>query len=65
MISRSYRRKEEYAADRHGAEILERAGYSKDVMIGRSDRSADEGLVRSSEPGSLFDTLLDDRPLAH
>ena len=33
LISRSYSRKEEYAADRHGAEILERAGYSKDVMI--------------------------------
>jgi len=26
-------RKEEYEADRHGAEILQRAGYSKDVMI--------------------------------
>src|SRR5215468_3297339 len=33
LISRSYSRKEEYAADKHGAEILERAGYSKDVMI--------------------------------
>jgi predicted Zn-dependent protease len=33
LISRSYSRKEEYEADRHGSEILQRAGYSKDVMI--------------------------------
>jgi len=33
LIARSYSRKEEYAADRHGAEILQRAGYSKDVMV--------------------------------
>jgi len=33
LIARSYSRKEEYEADRHGAEILQRAGYSKDVMI--------------------------------
>jgi predicted Zn-dependent protease len=33
LIARGYTRKEEYAADRHGAEILSRAGYSKQVMI--------------------------------
>ena len=33
LISRSYSRKEEYEADKHGSEILQRAGFSKDVMI--------------------------------
>lgn len=33
LIARSYSRKEEYEADRHGAAILQRAGYSKDVMV--------------------------------
>ena len=33
LLSRSYSRKEEYEADRHGSEILQRAGYSRDVMI--------------------------------
>ncbi len=33
LIARSYSRTEEYAADRHGVELLRRAGYSKDVMI--------------------------------
>jgi predicted Zn-dependent protease len=33
LISRSYSRKEEYEADKHGVEILQRAGYPKDVMI--------------------------------
>src|SRR5262245_54715463 len=33
LIAPSYSRKEEYAADSHGAEILQRAGYSKDVMV--------------------------------
>jgi metalloprotease len=33
LIARSYSRKEEYEADKHGAEILQRAGHSKDVMI--------------------------------
>ena len=33
LISRSYSRKEEYEADKHGSEILQRAGYSMDVMI--------------------------------
>ena len=33
LIARGYSRNEEYAADRHGVEILQRAGYSKDVLI--------------------------------
>ena len=33
LIARGYSRNEEYSADRHGVEILRRAGYSKDVLI--------------------------------
>ena len=33
LIARSYSRSEELEADRHGVEILQRAGYSKQVMI--------------------------------
>jgi putative metalloprotease len=33
LIARKYSQKEEYEADKHGAEILQRAGYSKDVMV--------------------------------
>jgi metalloprotease len=33
LIANSYSRSEELAADRHGVEILQRAGYSKEVMI--------------------------------
>lgn len=33
LLARSYSRNEEYAADRHGAEILERTGSSRQVMI--------------------------------
>ncbi len=33
LIARSYSRSEEFDADRHGVEILRRAGYSKEVMI--------------------------------
>jgi predicted Zn-dependent protease len=33
LIARGYSRNEEYAADKHGVEILRRAGYSKDVLI--------------------------------
>lgn len=33
LIARGYSRNEEYAADRHGVEILRRAGYSKEVLI--------------------------------
>jgi predicted Zn-dependent protease len=33
LIARAYNRSEELEADRHAVEILERAGYSKNVMI--------------------------------
>lgn len=33
LIARGYTRSEEYAADRHGVELLRRAGYPKEVMI--------------------------------
>ena len=33
LAARAYSRSEELEADRHGVEILQRAGYSKDVMI--------------------------------
>ena len=33
LVARKYSRDEEFAADRHGVELLERAGYSKQVMI--------------------------------
>ena len=33
LVQRKYSRTEEFAADRHGVEILERAGYRKEMMI--------------------------------
>jgi putative metalloprotease len=33
LVARKYSRDEEFAADHHGVELLERAGYSKEVMI--------------------------------
>jgi Zn-dependent protease with chaperone function len=33
LIQRSYSRNEEYAADRHGVDLLQRVGRNKDVMI--------------------------------
>lgn len=33
LISRGYSRREEYEADRHAVEILQRAGYSKQTLI--------------------------------
>lgn len=33
LIARGYSRREEYAADRHGVTILNRAGYRKEVLI--------------------------------
>ena len=33
LIARGYSRSEEFEADRHGVEILRRAGYSKEVLI--------------------------------
>jgi predicted Zn-dependent protease len=33
LIARGYSRREEYEADKHGAELLQRIGSSKQVMI--------------------------------
>jgi predicted Zn-dependent protease len=33
LIARAYSRNEEYAADRHGVEILTRAGYPAETMM--------------------------------
>ena len=33
LVARKYSRDEEFAADRHGVELLKRAGHSKQVMI--------------------------------
>jgi Peptidase family M48 len=33
LVARKYSRTEEYAADRHGVELLRRAGYPKEMMI--------------------------------
>lgn len=33
LLARGYSRREEYAADAHGIQILERTGYSRQVMI--------------------------------
>jgi predicted Zn-dependent protease len=33
LIARGYGRSEEYAADKHGVEILRRAGYAKETML--------------------------------
>jgi len=33
LVARKYSRDEELAADRHGVQLLERAGFSKEVMI--------------------------------
>ena len=33
LVARAYSRSEEVEADQHAVEILQRAGYSKDVMI--------------------------------
>ena len=33
LVARSYSRNEEFAADRHGVDILRRAGYSKETLL--------------------------------
>ena len=37
LITSGYSRTEEYAADRHGVDILTRAGYSKNLVIDALD----------------------------
>lgn len=46
LIQRSYSRNEEYAADKHGVELLQRLGRNKEVMI-----STLSWLIDSSGPG--------------
>jgi len=57
LITSGYSRSEEYAADRHGVDILVRAGYSKDVMINTlswlvQSEGASSGGILASHPGS-------------
>ena len=47
LIARGYSRSEEYAADRHGVELLRRTGQPKDVMIDTLN-----WLVQASGSGS-------------
>ncbi len=60
LIARGYSRTEEYEADRHGVDILRRAGYSKETMIEalswvRRESGAGGGGFLSTHPA------LDDR----
>lgn len=58
LIANSYSRSEELEADRHGVEILRRAGYSKEVMIDtltwlmRSSGGDSGGGFLSTHPGT-------------
>lgn len=57
LITSSYSRTEEYAADRHGVDILTRAGYSKAVMINTltwlvQTEGASGGGMLASHPGT-------------
>lgn len=47
LIARGHSRSEEYAADRHGVEILRRAGYPKEIMINTLT-----WLIQTSGPSS-------------
>jgi beta-barrel assembly-enhancing protease len=49
LIARAHSRSEELEADRHAVEILERAGYSKNVMI-----DALAWVMKSSQDGGGF-----------
>ena len=53
LVFRKYTREEEYAADAHGAELLERAGGNRQVMIDTLS-----WLMRESgpSPGGFFST---------
>jgi putative metalloprotease len=57
LVARGYSRKEEYAADAHGAEILERTGYSRQVMIDTlnwliSQTGGSKGGFLATHPGT-------------
>lgn len=53
LILNRYTQKEEYAADRHGAEILQRAGFSRDIM---ADTLAWLTRVEGGTGGGFFAT---------
>jgi len=57
LVARGYSRKEEYAADAHGTEILERVGYSRQVMIDTlnwliSQTGGSKGGFLATHPGT-------------
>jgi predicted Zn-dependent protease len=57
LVTSSYSRAEEYAADRHGVDILTRAGYAKTVMINTltwlvQTEGASSGGILASHPGT-------------
>jgi metalloprotease len=57
LVTSSYSRTEEYAADRHGTDILARAGYSKNIMISTltwlvQTEGASSGGILASHPGT-------------
>lgn len=57
LVTSGYSRTEEYAADRHGMEILTRAGYPKSVMIDTltwlvQTEGASSGGILASHPGT-------------
>ena len=59
LIARGYSRQEEFAADRHGMELLQRAGYSSDTMertlnwlLSQEGRSGAGGGFLSSHPAT-------------
>jgi putative metalloprotease len=56
LVTSSYSRTEEFAADRHGVDILTRAGYSKTVMINTltwlvQTEGASSGGILATHPG--------------
>jgi predicted Zn-dependent protease len=56
LITSGYSRTEEYAADRHGVDILARAGYSKNIMINAltwllQTEGASAGGMLATHPG--------------
>ena len=57
LVANGYSRQEEYAADRHGVDILVRAGYSKAVMINTltwliQTEGASSGGILATHPGT-------------
>jgi predicted Zn-dependent protease len=57
LITRGYSRQEEYEADRHGVDLLVRAGYSKQLMVETltwlmRTEGASEGGFLATHPGT-------------